>query len=452
MGIAKMRAPLLEYMLSTQKNVNRYFGVRNADEAKSFFLANAENQPDFMKTMQKANQALSFLTGLDIRNLKFRGIYSTGSEKGKSWERALTWDEMNESQRREAQTEYDRQRRASEKYAFNTLFATMGFSHRVVSGMSLMTDADFLRRYGHTVQSAKNTQSADQIMNLAKETNNIDFAMLNFQTSLERVYESFQPLVEDAAKFMNIMSDGLKVAAKFFGENSDISRVTLIAGGLAFLTKGMLAFVGAIDRAIKGSLELKMQLQSVYDQMSKNQAALLAAQNKLKTHRANPPEARIINDEFKDPTSRRLRRRAREYNAGVSERAASAIPDFTQTFVGLDGSIQRVDSSLGSLRARFWELGKSAAGAGEKSYTAWERFKLLPSLFKAAIDGTVMTCQKGLGLISGFITGLLAKIGSIASGVGLAMMTWDVGNILWEWAKQSKTFNDQLERMQKLVG
>ena len=63
-----------------------------------------------------------------------------------------------------------------------------------------------------------------------------------------------------------------------------------------------------------------------------------------------------------------------------------------------------------------------------------------------------MTCQKGISLISGFVTGLLAKIGSIASGIGIAMMAWDFGNILWEWAKQSKTFNDQLERMQKLIG
>ena len=50
------------------------------------------------------------------------------------------------------------------------------------------------------------------------------------------------------------------------------------------------------------------------------------------------------------------------------------------------------------------------------------------------------------------MTGLLAKVGSIASGVGIAMMAWDVGNILLEWAKQSKTFNDQLERMQTLIG
>ena len=63
-----------------------------------------------------------------------------------------------------------------------------------------------------------------------------------------------------------------------------------------------------------------------------------------------------------------------------------------------------------------------------------------------------MTCQKGISLISGFVTGLLAKIGSIASGIGIAMMAWDVGNIIWEWAKQSKAFNDQLERMQNLIG
>lgn len=434
-GIAQMRPILLEYMLSNVKNISRYFGTKSRDDENKFYLTKQyaatgnATVKEIYRLQNEQKRSLAFLSGLKLDDLMYQGVLTGGKMVAYK-------DIKNEELRAQIRQQFNTQKRFSEKEAFNTLFATMGFSHRVVAGMSMMTDADFLKRYQHTVESAQNVKNADEMLKIFKESNSIEYAMLNFNASLTRVYESFQPLVEQAAKFINILSDGLKVASEFFSQNSGITGWTVIAGGIAFATRGMLAFVGAINNAVNGSIQLKNQLVEVGLKIEQNNAALLASMNKQKTHRKNAPQrVAHLNSNYDDSTSRRLRIRADEANANVDARVAAPI-----------GSNPRDASNQQAI-----ERARQLAQQGRNVSSAWAGFMYIPNIFAESFNKIVNSCEKAVATITGFFTKLLAKVGAVASGIGIAFLAVDIAGILWEWAKKSEFFMTQLEKIRKAL-